>query len=161
MTSGRFFLYKRSRSQNWYVRYKLKDGSYSSGKSVYTSDKSEAEYKVLRWLHDNIPITDTTQNITSRNELLVSNAVECLKKANLSYEDAKRVLDLFKTRGIVKDFTAPDEHKTSLISFLNDFWDYENSPYVQDKLSHGQQIGQRRCKEALSNIRIQELFRRC
>ena len=78
--SDRFFLYKRKRSQNWYVRYKLSNGLYASGKSLYTTDKSEAEYKALRWLHDNIPVTDTTQNGSSRNELLINNGIENFKK---------------------------------------------------------------------------------
>ena len=149
----RFFLYKRPRSRNWYVRYKLQNGSYSSGKSLFTANKSEAEYKVLRWLHDNIPISENTQNTTSINELMVNNAIESLKKANLSNNDANRVMELFKVRGLVKDFTTPLKEKTNLICFLNKFWDYDNSAYVQDKLSHGQKIGHRRCKEALSNIR--------
>ena len=148
MNNSRFFLYKRKNSKNWYVQFKLNNGLYSSGKSVMTTDKSEAEYKVLRWLHDNVPFSKTTENTTPKHDLLINAAIENLRRTTLCQDDVSRILELFKKRGLFEGTHIPKKNKTTFINFLNQFWDYETSQYIQDKLSHGHKIGQRRCKEA-------------
>ena len=45
---------------------------------------------------------------------------------------------------------AKPKHK--LLDFLADFWDYEKSDYVQDKLAHGKRIGKRHCYEMTRNL---------
>ena len=151
--NDRFFLYQRKNSPNWYVRYKLSNGLYSSGRSVFTTDRSEAEYKVLRWLHDNVSFTASTENSTSKNDLLINEAIEILKRVTLKESDANRILDIFRLRGVFEGFTVAKRQSVKIIDFLYEFWDYEKSVYVQDKLNHGHKIGLRRCKEATASIK--------
>lgn len=42
---------------------------------------------------------------------------------------------------------AASSRRTPLLAYIANFWDYKKSEYVQDKLAHGQRIGQRHCYE--------------
>ncbi|MCR4940134.1 MAG: tyrosine-type recombinase/integrase [Treponemataceae bacterium] len=53
----------------------------------------------------------------------------------------RHILDGYKQEHSVK----PKRYR--LLEFLNYFWDYEKSPYVQDKLLHGQRISRGYCYE--------------
>ncbi|MCR4940777.1 MAG: tyrosine-type recombinase/integrase [Treponemataceae bacterium] len=63
--------------------------------------------------------------------------------------------------------TVPDilEHtafipqkKTPLLKYIADFWDFEKSDYVQDKLAHGQRIGKRHCYEQANLVKYWREF---
>ena len=53
----------------------------------------------------------------------------------------RHILDGYKNEHIIK----PKRYR--LLEFLGYFWDYEKSPYVQDKLLHGQRISKGYCYE--------------
>ncbi|MCL2273180.1 MAG: tyrosine-type recombinase/integrase, partial [Treponema sp.] len=40
----------------------------------------------------------------------------------------------------------------SFLEFLEEFWDYESSPYIREKLAHGHSIGKRHCYESMSRL---------
>ena len=42
--------------------------------------------------------------------------------------------------------------KTLLVPFLENFWTFETSPYVQDKLIHKQKIGKRHCYDSKNRV---------
>ena len=48
--------------------------------------------------------------------------------------------------------------KTPLLSYIANFWDYEKSDYVQDKLAHGQRIGKRHCYEQANLVKYWREF---
>ncbi len=47
---------------------------------------------------------------------------------------------------------ADTKPKHKLLDFLANFWDYDKSEYVQDKLAHGKRIGKRHCYEMTRNL---------
>jgi len=64
-------------------------------------------------------------------------------------------VDALIDRGIITDQATPvaeqpeepKEEARLLLPFLQEFWDYEKSPYVKEKLAYGQSIGKRHCYE--------------
>ncbi len=48
--------------------------------------------------------------------------------------------------------------KTPLLAYIADFWDYEKSEYVRDKIAHGQRIGKRHCYEQTNLVRYWREF---
>ncbi len=48
--------------------------------------------------------------------------------------------------------------KTPLLNYITDFWDYEKSEYVRDKIAHGQRIGKRHCYEQANLVRYWREF---
>jgi integrase len=58
-----------------------------------------------------------------------------------------------KDRGLI-DIAAvkPGKGSVPFAEFLEEFWDYEASPYIREKLAHGQGIGKRHCHESMSRF---------
>ncbi len=50
------------------------------------------------------------------------------------------------------------QKKTPLLNYITDFWDYEKSEYVRDKIAHGQRIGKRHCYEQANLVRYWREF---
>ena len=50
------------------------------------------------------------------------------------------------------------QKKTPLLAYIADFWDYEKSEYVRDKIAHGQRIGKRHCYEQANLVRYWREF---
>jgi integrase len=68
----------------------------------------------------------------------------------LTYEDALAIAGVLKNRGLLEvGISKAGSGQKALIPFLKEFWDYDNSPYVKDKLAHGHQITRRYCHEAI------------
>ena len=54
---------------------------------------------------------------------------------------------------------AEPTKRTPLLAYIANFWDFEKSDYVQDKLAHGQRIGKRYCYERRNHLKYwQEFF---
>lgn len=83
--------------------------------------------------------------------LLNTNAVSAasLETQSVAFNaPTNRPTDFFANTLSVAD-TKP-KHK--LLDFLANFWDYDKSEYVQDKLAHGKRIGKRHCYEMTRNL---------
>ncbi|MDY7026776.1 MAG: tyrosine-type recombinase/integrase [Spirochaetota bacterium] len=73
--------------------------------------------------------------------------MERLKIFDLGPDEAARIVDLLRRRGLVKSATVRDDGP-GLIDWLLEVWNYEKSSYVAERKAHGQRIGRRRCQDA-------------
>lgn len=77
------------------------------------------------------------------------------------YPELKRTMAVSATMvtGQTEELSAgAPQRKTPLLSYITNFWDYENSEYVQDKHAHGQRIGQRHCYEQSNLVKYWREF---
>ncbi|MDY0289847.1 MAG: hypothetical protein RBR15_13560 [Sphaerochaeta sp.] len=63
-----------------------------------------------------------------------------------------RLVDVLVDQAIVTENAtlpeeAAEEESILLIPFLEEFWNYDNSPYVREKHAYGQSTGKRHCYE--------------
>ena len=81
----------------------------------------------------------------------IENVLRSIRKTDLNSDDALRIVHALKDRELI-DFTAVKFGKGAALftEFLERFWDYENSPYIREKLAHGQSIGKRHIYESMS-----------
>jgi hypothetical protein len=71
----------------------------------------------------------------------------------LTAEDALAIDGILKNRGLLEvGISKAGLGQKALVSFLKEFWDYDNSFYIRDKLGHGHQITRRYCHEAQLSI---------
>ncbi|MCK5154298.1 MAG: hypothetical protein KAQ93_08060 [Spirochaetales bacterium] len=149
----RFYFYKRN--QIYYVKYRNPfTGKLLPGKSTGTVDQEKASYIAHKWLYEGIPERRTRTPRKPEQIFTVYEILEKLKHTELTVNDAKRFTDYFKSIGLIKDAQIINDEKTeSLISFLLNSWDYQNSSYVKEKLAHGQSIGRRRCLDATGAVK--------
>ena len=133
--------------------------------STRTTDYAQAMSKAYEFMNSDkfaVKQTETARIMTllgssnlSTNDLLsIKMLCESLLFNNNALSGAfnttptNRPTDFFANTLSVAD-TKP-KHK--LLDFLANFWDYDKSEYVQDKLAHGKRIGKRHCYEMTRNL---------
>lgn len=79
--------------------------------------------------------------------------MKTMKRTELNSDDALRIVQALKDRGLI-DVAAVKSGKgtVSFSEFLKEFWNHETSPYIREKLAHGQSIGKRHCYESTSRF---------
>jgi len=123
-----FFLSTRTDSANFYVSFKNPyNGKYSTKHSTGTTDRKEAEKIAYKWLHSGK--FDKTE--ASPQKALI----DALKLADLTASDALGIIKMLKQKGLVSSAVMKtDRSNIPFISFLENFWDYDTSPYIREKL---------------------------
>ena len=139
---GPFNLYRRGKI--FYCRFKDETtGKFSSGISTGESDRNAAMATVYGWERDGIPTRDGRSPVSVTETRRI---VERLRVSDLSERDVRSIVSTFIERGFLESavFTgSPSSRK--LIDYLQEFWDYERSPYVKEKLAHRQRISRKHC----------------
>ena len=145
-----FFLYRRKSSKYFYVRFKdSATGEYFAGISTKQTDEAEAAKTAWAWYSQG-KIRREDREETLENVSLFA----AIRKADISDSDAEKVLDLLKRRGILKSFVkAGDRCDVPLIEYLSEFWDWEKSEYVQEKLKREKSIGRTHVKASAGHIK--------
>ena len=149
----RFYLFKRGHI--WYIQLKNpKTGKPLPAKSSGTNDKNEAEFIAGKWLYEGIPTVQTKDPRTNKEIFTLDEILGNLKNVdNLTSHDVKRFLNYFKLQGFISNTQLKGTTEKTLIEFLNDFWDYEKSFYVQEKKAHGQQITKNYCNDMKRHVK--------
>jgi integrase len=75
--------------------------------------------------------------------------MKAVRSADLTADDALTIAEALKARGLLDvGITKAGPGRREIVPFLLNFWDYDKSPYIQDKLAHGHRITMRYCHEA-------------
>ena len=130
-----------------------------TAKSTGTKSRDEALLIVADWLKNGIPKGKqkkprTLGQLSDLKEILkVCNTVE------LTSEDALAIAEVLKKRGLLSlPAVRPEKGKTDFIMFLREFWDYEKSSYIREKLALGHSIGKRHAYETTHRLHHYEPF---
>ena len=131
MNAYPFSVFKRADRPSYLVSFKDDDGKYLPPLSTKKKTEEEALQVAFRWLKEGIP-----QKQTTVQDLSLKNAARKINSEN----EAKIIIDELKRSGLVKTFVLSNtEQADDFISFLKTFWDWDISPYINEKLrkSHG------------------------
>ncbi|GHV84105.1 hypothetical protein AGMMS50212_14450 [Spirochaetia bacterium] len=111
-------------------------GAHITTRSTGTKSREEAAFVVGQWLRDGISSPRkkqprTVEVVTGLKSILL--AIE--KTTDLDAEGAMQIAAALQKRQLI-DFPTVKAGKGSIdfIKFLTDFWDYEKSPYIGEKL---------------------------
>lgn len=149
------YLIFKANSGFYYAQILLPDGTHTNNKSTGCKNRAEAERKVMEWIvSGNIPkrINSKTEEVKSFDKISILN---CLRSADLTTDDIQTIIKILKDR----DFIYSAVLKTSQESipaeeFLLNFWDFDTSPYVKEKLVKGQSIHKQYCATLQSRMRL-------
>jgi integrase len=138
MTHLPFSLSKRTGHKFYYVQFKNANGKYLPAVSTGQIDKAIALDLSFKWLHEGVPRTckSGNQKYDRPVPLLLNDMIRTVK----SNDEAVYICGELKRLGYIKSYIADgSESAESLISFLSNFWDYDSSPYIKEKLrkNHG------------------------
>jgi hypothetical protein len=130
-------------------------GAHITTRSTGTKSREEAAFVVGQWLRDGISSPRkkkqrTVEVVTGLKNILL--AIE--KTADLDAEGAMQIAAALRKRQLI-DFPTVKAGKGSIdfIKFLTEFWDYEKSPYIGEKLVRGYRMGRHHCHEMGNRIK--------
>ena len=146
----RFSLYRRN--QIYYVRWKNPDtGRYAGAVSTGETEESAALAAVYYMERHGIP--DRSRSV--REHIQIDTILDRLRGAeNLSTDDAARIVEQLKKRGLIVGATIAGGPAAEILSdWLLSFWDWNASPYVSELRAHGHSITRGHCLEMASYVR--------
>ena len=140
MNAYPFSVYKRADRPYYLVQFNDESGKQLPAISTKQKTEEEAVRKAFQWLRDGIP---QKQNTVRVHNLSLRETVKNLKDPS----DAETMIAELKRQGWLKSFViAGTQQAEDFISYLTNFWDWDNSPYIQEKLRKAHGIHRRHCK---------------
>ena len=149
-----YALFKKSNGY-YYVQFLLADGSRSQNKSTGTKDRKEAESIAMRWA----VLGDIPERINSKAEKAKSQSVDRISFFNsmstydFSPEEIDKMISIMQKRGFILSAVKPNSKQSIPIEeFLDEFWNYEKSPYVQELALEGKILSRSHVKNERSRV---------
>jgi integrase len=135
-----FSVFKRADRTYFSVAFNDENGKQLPPISTKKKTKDEAMKVAFQWLRDGIP---QKQNTVRVHNLSLRETVKSLKDS----EDAQTMIAELKRQGWLKSFVLCNTPQAEqFVTFLSNFWDWDNSPYVKEKLRKAHGIHRRHCK---------------
>ena len=145
-----FSLYKRSNGVYYAYLINPVTGKRLSGRSTGTKNKAEAEFIVIGWLRNGtLPQKSLQQVIT------VDTAITAVRSEEWEPDDIKRLIEAMKDRGFIDSarLVGNGPESQPLIPFLENFWNWEISPYVKERKAFGFSCHKRHINDGASRIK--------
>jgi integrase len=146
----RFCIFKRTGQKVYYSQIKNpQTGKFLPAKSTGQTEESEALLVVADWIKNGIPNGSTQKRKELTGAFALDTILNTISSNELTRMDAERIIELLNRKGLVESaiMTSDGADNQLLIPFLENFWNYAESPYVREKLAYGHSIGQRHCYE--------------
>jgi integrase len=128
------------------VSFKDACGKYLPSLSTKRTTEAEAIQIAFQWLRDGIPQKKSSINV---KKLAMKDFIHRIE----GLDDAKIILNELKRRNLVKSFVLPDTgNSVDFITFLSDFWDWDKSSYIKEKLRKKHSLHRYHCKRQKSSV---------
>ena len=139
----------------YYAQIRLADGSLSNNKSTGCRNCTETERKVMKWIvTGNIParVGSKDSKVKSIDKIRLFND---LRTAEFDSDDINNIIKILKERNYLYSAVAStSKGSIPIVDFLENFWDYDKSPYVKEKLGKKQSIHRQYCATLMSRTRL-------
>jgi integrase len=147
--------YLHVRGGIFYAELVAPDGRKLAARSTGKTAEDEALLVVAEWLKHGVPSGRKRRLRPAEAVMELDGILRAIRKADLDGDDAQRIVGALKGRGLVGSSPARAGKGSALFAdFLKEFWSYGSSPYVREKLAHGQSIGRRHCYENMNQVRL-------
>lgn len=152
----RFSVYRRTGQRVYYAQIKNpRTGRCLPARSTGQVEESEALLIVADWIQNGLPESSPGGRRETREALTVDTAIRCIREVEeLTKADTERIVKALVDRGAIEAATLPSSgpEAAPLLRFLTDFWNFDTSPYVKEKLAFGHSIGRRHCYEQTGRL---------
>jgi len=148
----RFSLYLRGKI--YYAKFfDPKTKKFTSGLSTGETRKNEALAAVYSWEKHGREIVRGRPATTPEGLLTYSQIIGALEAGNLT---AQQMRNIATKAGEILETMEPTS--PGFIEFLKEFWDFENSPYIRERLSYGHKFGEGWSKTMGARVKYWEDF---
>jgi len=142
----RYYLHKRG--EILYAELVTPEGNKLTARSTGTKNRDEALLIISKWLESGIPTGRVRKPRTLEAAAGIENILKAIRRSELNSDDALRIVQALKDKNLIDTPAVKSGNgAVSFTEFIEKFWDYETSPYVREKLTHGQSMGKRHCYE--------------
>jgi hypothetical protein len=125
-----------------------------SARSTGEKDRDAALIVVSGWLRDGLPGKDGERR-KAEAAFDLDGILRGIRKAELDSGGALAIVKAINERGLIEIGAVPaGKGSVDFVNFLSDFFDYDKSAYVKDRMAHGHSIGRRYCNESRKLIRL-------
>lgn len=151
----RFSVFQRS-GRNFYVQfYDEATGRRLAPRSLGTPDRDRAMFLAGQWAVSGVPDREGKARPVAEAATLAG-ILAALRELPLSHQDAEAIIRTLRGRGLL---APPRAGMRDAVVFLFEFWDYDRSPYIADRIAHGLRATRRHCKDMTSRVgKIEELL---
>jgi integrase len=152
-----YYLHKR-KNGIFYVEFvNPENGRKLSARSTGEPDRVKAQVKAELWLMNGLP-TGRVKKIRPLAEAAgIEAVIRSIRKSELNSDDALRIVSTLKSMGLIDIAAVKNTGRGAVpfIRFLETFWDFDQSPYIQDRLAHGYRFTKRYAHECLKRVKAE------
>ncbi|GHT87957.1 hypothetical protein FACS1894137_15860 [Spirochaetia bacterium] len=150
-----FYLYPRKTGVIYAEIMNPQTGERIASRSTGTSNRDEAVLTVGQWLRDGIPTRHrkTLQTVGAVGGL--KNILRAIEKTpDLDAEGALQITETLRRMGLVTfNVVKAGKGSRDFIEYLKEFWDWDRSPYIREKVGRGYKLGKRHARESWNRIK--------
>ena len=131
-----YYIHKRQ-SGIYYVEFIDKvSGEKLSARSTGETDKIKAQVKAELWKTSGIPTGRLKKPRPVEEAAGIEAVIRVIGKSELNADDALRIVSKLKSMGLIDIAAVKNTGRGAapFVPFLENFWDFDKSEYIQDKL---------------------------
>jgi len=150
-----YYIHKRQNGI-YYVEFIDKvSGKKLSARSTGETDKIKAQVKAELWKTSGIPTGRLKKPRPVEEAAGIEAVIRVIGKSELNSDDALRIVSKLKNMGLIDIPVVKNTGHGVLpfAPFLETFWDFDKSEYIQDKLAHGYRFTRRHAHECLKRVK--------
>ncbi|MDR0473623.1 MAG: integrase, partial [Treponema sp.] len=149
-----YYLHKR-KNGIYYVEFIDKaNGEKLSARSTGETDHVKAQVKAELWKVNGLPTGRLKKPRPIAEAAGIEAVIRAIRKSELNSDDALRVVATLKSMGLIDIAAVKNTGRGAVhfVWFLENFWNYDESPYIRDKLAHGYRFSRRYAHECLKRV---------
>ena len=138
-----YYLHKR-KNGIFYVEYiNPENREKMSARSTGETDRLKAQVKAELWKVNGIPTGRKQAPRPIQEAAGIETVIRVIRKSEINADDALRIVSTLKSMGLIDIAAVKNTGRgaVSFADFLQAFWNYDKSEYIQDKLAHGHRFG--------------------
>ena len=150
--------YLHQRNGIFYVEFiNPENGKKLPARSTGETEKAEAEFKAKLWIANGIPTGKAGKPRPIEESAGIDGVIKTIRKADLNADDALRIVAKLKSMGLIDIAAVKNTGRGAIpfVQFLSDFWDFDKSEYIQDKLAHGYRFTRRHAYDCQNRVKAE------
>jgi len=151
-----YYIHKRQNGI-YYVEFIDKtSGKKMTARSTGETDKIKAQVKAELWKVNGIPTGRTRKPRPIEEAAGIEAVIRTIRKSDFNSDDAMRIVSTLKTMELIDIVAVKNTGRGAVpfVQFLETFWNYDESPYIRDRIAHGYRFSRRyahECQRRVSN----------
>jgi hypothetical protein len=150
-----YYIHKRQHGIYYVEFIDIASGKKLSARSTGETDKVKAQVKAELWKTGGIPTGRLKKPRPIEEAAGIEAVIRVIGKSELNSDDALRIVSKLKSMGLIDISAVKNTGRGAVpfVPFLENFWDFDKSEYIQDKLAHGYRFTRRYAYECLKRVK--------